>query len=145
LESYADFGGAMMRYITIGYRLTAGLGLTSHVQALDATAGLPELARAEGELSEKMEKVIMLGGPEVITAGQAWRNEAWRLDRFARGLIKDPIEYAKATQDRRAAQKRFYSAVRADLGVASGEIPLFGPSDVDEWRRRYEEKSQPVE
>ena len=145
LESYADFGSAMMRYITIGYRITAGLGLTSHVQGLDATTGLPELARAEGELSEKLEKVIMLGSPEVIIAGQAWRNEAWHLDRFARGLLKDPIEYAKATQDRRVTQKRFYSAIRADLGVVSGNIPLFGPSDADEWRRLYEDKSQPLE
>ena len=139
LECYADFGAAMMRYITTAYRITAGLGLTSHVQALDAATGLPELARTEGQLSEALEQVIMLGSPEVIMAGQAWRNEAWHLDRFARGLRKDPLEYAQANRDRRAAQKRFYSAVRADIGVVSGEIPLFGPNDSDEWRRLYEE------
>jgi hypothetical protein len=138
LESYAEFGSAMMRYITIGYRITAKLGLTSHVQALDVATGLPQLAEAEGQVSEKLEQVIMLGSPDVIMTGQAWRNEAWHLDRFARGLLKDPTEYAQANQDRRAAQKRFYSAVRADLGVVSGAIPLFGPDDADEWRRLYE-------
>jgi hypothetical protein len=145
LESYADFGSAMMRYITTGYRITAGLKLTAHVQPLDATTGLSELARAEAELTEKMEKVIMLGSPDVIRAGQAWRNEAWHLDLFARGLLKDRGEYEKATQDRRAAHKRFYAAVRADLGVVSGEIPLYGPSDPDEWRRLYEKKSRLAE
>lgn len=139
LESYSDFGSAMMHYITIAYRITAELGLTSHVQPLDTITGLPELALAEAQLSEKMEQVIMLGSPEVILAGQAWRNEAWHLDRFARGLLTNPLEYAKANKNRRAAQKRFYSAVRADLGVLSGEIPLFGPLDEDEWRRLYEE------
>jgi len=141
-ESYADFGSAMMRYITIGNRITAGLGL-HHEHAIDATTGLPELARAEAQLSEKMEQVIMLGSPEVIRAGQAWRDEAWHLDKFARGLLKDPLEFAKAGHDRRAAQKRFYSAVRTDLGVVSGEIPLFEPGDP--WGRLFKEKSEPVE
>lgn len=145
LESYADFGIAMMRYITIAYRITASRGLTSHVQALDVTSGLPELANAEGQVSEKFELVIMLGNPDVIIAAQAWRNEAWHLDRFARGLRTDPDEYVRAAHDRRAAQKHFYSAVRVDVGVASGEIPLFGASDVDEQRRLYEKISDSSE
>lgn len=145
LESYADFGRAVMRHITTGYRTTARLKLTTHAQPLDATTGLPELARAEAEVTEKMEKVIMLGSPEVIIAGQAWRNEAWHLELFARRFLRDRGEYEKATQDRRAAHKRFYAAVRADLGVVSGEIPLYGPGDPDEWRRLYENKSRPVE
>ena len=66
----------------------------------------------------------MLGAPAVIVAAQEWRNEAWRLEKFARSLRTDVVEYAEAVQDRRAAQIRFYSAVRADLGIASGEIPF---------------------
>lgn len=65
----------------------------------------------------------MLGSPEVIVAGQEWRNEARHLEWFARSLRTDVAEYTKATRDRRAARTRFYSAVRADLGVLSGEIP----------------------
>jgi hypothetical protein len=124
LESYGDFASALMRFITIGYRITAGLGLPASVQPLDAATGLPELATAEGEVSVKWEQVLMLGAPAVITAAQERRNEAWHLEKFARGLLKDVAEYMEATQDRRAAQIRFYSVVRADLGITSGEIPF---------------------
>jgi hypothetical protein len=119
-----------MRYITIGYRITAGLGLTADVQPLDPPAALPELGMAEAELSVTWERVRILGSPEVIAAGQQWRVEAWHLDRFARGLRGDAAEYKKTTLDRRAAARRFYSAVRADLGVVSGEIPAFGPTKI---------------
>ena len=45
------------------------------------------------------------------------------LEKFALGLRRDAAEYAEAIQDIRAAQVRFYSTVRADLGITSGEIP----------------------
>jgi hypothetical protein len=45
------------------------------------------------------------------------------LEKFALCLRKDAAEYAEAIQDLRAAQIRFYSVVRADLGITSGEIP----------------------
>ena len=84
---------------------------------------------------------MLLGSPQVIAACQKWRNEAWHLDRFARSLRKDPLEYDKAAQDRRAAQKGFYSAVRADLGIVSGEIPSLESTNTwDSWRRQYDQK-----
>ena len=125
LESYGEFASALREFITIGYRITAGLGLPASAQPLDTTTGLPALATAGGELSVKWEQVLMLGAPSVITAAHEWRNGAMCLEKFALGLRKDAaeFEYAETIQDIRAAQIRFYSAVRADLGITSGEIP----------------------
>ena len=81
------------------------------------------LATAGGELSVKWEQVLMLGTPAVITVADEWRNGAVCLEKFALGLRKDAAEYAEVIHDIRAAQLRFYSAVRADLGITSGEIP----------------------
>jgi len=123
LESYGEFASALREFITTGYRITAGLGLPASAQPLDTTTGLPALATAGGEVSVKWEQVLMLGAPAVITAAHEWRNGAMCLEKFALGLRKDAAEYAEAIQDIRAAQIRFYSAVRADLGITSGEIP----------------------
>src|SRR5690348_11731287 len=59
LECYSEFAGAMMRYINIGHRITAGLGLASSVQAIDTASGLPALGNAESDLSIKWESVLM--------------------------------------------------------------------------------------
>jgi len=122
MESYGEFASALREFITIGYRIAAGLGLPASAHPLDPTTALPALATAGAEVSVKWEQVLMLGAPSVIRAAYEWRNEAWRLERFAQGLHKDAAEYAEAIQDTRAAQVRFYSAVRADLGITSGEI-----------------------
>lgn len=123
LECYSEFGNALRRFITIAYRVTAGLGFPSNAQPLDSVIGLAALADAEEEVSVKWEQVLMLGSPDVITAAEEWRDEAYHLEWFARGLRNDAVEYTKARQERRTAQRRFYSAVRADLSVVSGDIP----------------------
>lgn len=126
LECYIDFATTISRYVTIGYGLTAGYREMTHVQALDATIALPELARMEAELSEKLEQVRILGDPKVVATCEEWRREAIRLDSFARGIRSNADEYEEATQARRAARERFYSAVRADLGIVSGELGRLG-------------------
>ena len=126
LDCYSNFASAIMTYITLAYRITAGLGLNQSVQPLDDAVGLPALADAESALSVAWERVMLLGSPSVIRAAQAWRDEAWRLDRYARRILQERDgEFGKATQARRAAQRDFYVAVRADLGVTGGEIPVF--------------------
>jgi hypothetical protein len=76
LDCYSDFSAAIMRYINIGYRMAASLGLSAVVEPLNTDSGIPALATF------------------VITA-----------------------------QRRRDARSRFYAAVRADLGVVTGDIP----------------------
>jgi hypothetical protein len=136
LEVYGDFASAIQRHINIAWRVCAGIGLPTTSQPLAAEVGLPALATAESELSVQFERILLLGSPDVTLAATNWRHEAWHLDWFARQLRSDTAEFVKATQDRREARRRFYSAARADLGVASGDIP----AEVEEtdawWRQR---------
>jgi len=64
----------------------------------------------------------MIGNQKVIEAALDYQRQAWLLEEFARGRLRDPDQFKKATYDRRKARQRFYSEARADLGVASGEI-----------------------
>jgi hypothetical protein len=90
---------------------------------------LPILATAEQDLSLKWEYVLMLGSPEVIAAGREWRGVGWHLEWFARGRIKGSeeyknTEYEKTMQDYETAREKYYTAVRAELSIVSGEISL---------------------
>jgi hypothetical protein len=123
LDCYSEYSAAMMRFINIAHQLAADRGLPAAVEPLGARTGLPALATAEAELSIYWAQLLILGSPQVVTAAQEWRNEAWQLESFARGSRSDPTEFEAASAQRRAARTRFYTAVRAELGVLSGDIP----------------------
>lgn len=76
LDCYSEFSAAIMRYINIGYRMAASVGLPTYVEPLNADAGTPALAAAEADLSLYWAQLLILGSPEVITAAQEWRNKA---------------------------------------------------------------------
>jgi hypothetical protein len=142
LECYSEFSSSISHFTNIANRISAGLNLPANVQPVDTDTTLADMAAAEAELSVKWEQMLMLGSPEAITAAQEWRHEAWQLESFARGSRSDPAEFLKATQDRREARRRFYTAARADLGVLSGDIP----TTVDRrpaWMRQTHEPSDP--
>jgi hypothetical protein len=123
LDCYSEFAASTKHHITISRQICAGLDLPSTDQPLDAEAGLAMLADAEQDLGIKWEHVLMLGTPEAIDAARDWRHIAWHLEWMARGLRDDPGEYTQANIDSGEARRRFYSAVRADLGIHSGPIP----------------------
>jgi hypothetical protein len=126
LECYGAFAASIKDFLTLSLRISSGLGLPSPAQVLDAAVGLPLLIAAETDLGVKWESVLMLGSPEVIAAARDWRHCAWHLEWFARGLRQDAEEFSQAHIDSGAARNRFYSAVRDDLGIASGPIPELG-------------------
>jgi len=123
LNCYGEFAAAIKRHIGISDRICAGLGLPAGAQSLDLATGLTTLAAADDDLSVKWEQVLMLGSPDAIAAAQDWRHAAWRLEWLARGLREGAAEYAKANLDVGSARKRFYTAARDELGIASGGIP----------------------
>jgi hypothetical protein len=133
LECYTEFATAIKRHITISQRIVVTLGLPSTGQALDPEVGLPMLAEAEQDLSIKWEQVLMIGSPKTITAAAEWRHVAWHTEWFARGLRADPVEYEQAAKDGGRARRRFYNAIRVELGITSGEIPKL------EWPPRWRE------
>jgi hypothetical protein len=123
LDGYDEFAVSVKRHIIISQRLCAGLGLPVTSQPIDATTGLALLADAEEDLSVKWERVLMLGIPDAIAAAQDWRHVAWHLEALARGVRDDPAEYLQTMADSGVARKRFYTAVRSDLGIVTGTIP----------------------
>ena len=135
LECYIDFSAAIMQYINVGHRMAAGLGLPPAVEPLTADAGVPALASAESDLSLCWARLLILGSPEAIRAAQDWRSEAWQLESFARGRRNDPAEFVVAEEKRREACSRFYDAVRADLGVTTGDIPADLGVRVEQWEQ----------
>jgi hypothetical protein len=135
IECYSEFSAAIMRFINVGYRLAASIGLPTAVAPLDPDEGVPALANAEADLTLYWAQLLILGSPEAVRAAQDWRSEAWRLESFALGHRNDPVEFAAAAERRREARSRFYGAVRADLGITTGDIP----SDLGirvEWREQ---------
>ena len=135
LECYGEFSAAIMQFINIGYRTAASLGLPTAVEPLNGDTGLPALATAEADLSLYWAQLLILGSAEVIRAAEDWRKEAWQLELFARGYRNDPAEFATSAERRREARSRFYTAVRADLGVIAGDIPAHLGMRVD-WREQ---------
>lgn len=113
-----------MQFINIEDRMSAGLGLPAAVEPLNAAPGLPALATAEADVTLYWAQLLILGSSEVVKAAQDWRNEAWQLESFARGYRNDPADFATAAQHRREARLRFYTAVRADLGIITEDIPV---------------------
>jgi hypothetical protein len=126
LTCYGDFAAAIKRHIGISDRICAAVGLPAGAQPLDPASGLNVLAAAEEDLSVKWEQVLMLGSPDAIAAARDWRHAAWRLEWLARGLREGATEYTEANKDVGAARKRFYAAVRKELGIVSGGIPEIG-------------------
>jgi hypothetical protein len=122
LECYSDFSAAMIRFISLGDRIAAGLGLPAVVEPLDSDSGRAALATAEAELSLYWTQLLILGSPEVVTAAENWRNQAWLAESFARGRRTGADEFEAAMRSRREARARFYNAVRADLGITSGDL-----------------------
>jgi hypothetical protein len=85
---------------------------------------LSVLAAAEASASLSWAQLLILGSPQVALAAQERRDEAWVTESFARGPQTDAAEFENATQRRRQAREHFYAAVRADLGVTTGDIPV---------------------
>jgi len=135
LECYIEFSAAIMQYINVGHRMAAGLGLPTAVEPLTADGGVPALASAESDLSLCWARLLILGSSEAIRAAQDWRSEAWQLESFARGRRNDPAEFVAAEEKRRGARSRFYNAVRADLGVTTGDIPADLGVRVQQWEQ----------
>jgi hypothetical protein len=138
LDGYDEFASAIRQHIHISRRLCAELGLPSSTQPIGRTDGLELLSAASHDTDLKWERLLMLGTPPAIKAASAWRECAWHMEWLARGLRTDPAEYAQLRDQILSARNTFYSAVRADLGIA-GAAPEI--SDRTAWRMRLESQN----
>lgn len=123
LECYTDFSAAIIQFINIIDRMAAGRGLPAVAEPMGTSGELPALSTASAEVTLRWAQLLILGSPQVARAAQEWRDETWVTESFARGLNTSGGEFEDARRRRRQARARFYAAVRADLGVTSGDVP----------------------
>jgi len=124
LECYYEYANAIMQYINIGFRLSAGQGLTARVLPMDKLPdALKAFDTAEAEHRIQWVKIAIIGSPSVIAAAEKWRHQARRLEQFAHGKRHSQAEFDQAGEERRQAERCFYKAIRADLGIVSRDFP----------------------
>ncbi|GAA2485863.1 hypothetical protein [Winogradskya humida] len=123
LQAYGQYVSCVKRMRDIAERIAASVQLDDHAPPLQREAGLEPLAEANMARSSSFETVNLIGGSNVVAAGQELNRAIWRIEWFARGLLDDTDRdgWAKAFDDYFTAINGFHRAARADLGV-SGEF-----------------------
>jgi hypothetical protein len=125
VEAYATDARAVKKMINISMRVAAARGMGGAGEPLAPTPeNLDLLAAAEAERGDAWETVLLLGRPETVAAARDWHNQVWRLEWYARGLIKgEASDWDHAMTTASEARSVFYSRARNDLGVAGGNLP----------------------
>lgn len=117
LSAYVAYANAVKRMNHLSLRLAATRDLHPGPAVIDIDDGLRQLATAEAERGEMWEAVRLLGGPNLVAAGEQLNRAAWRLEPFAKGDTTDPAEWKAAHKNQIDRREAFYRAARADLGV----------------------------
>jgi hypothetical protein len=117
LSAYVAYTNAVKRMNHLSLRLAATRGLHPGPAVIDIDDGLSQLAAAEAERGEMWEAVRLLGGSDVVAAGQQLNRAAWRLEPFAMGDTADSTEWKAAHKNQVDRREAFYRAARVDLGV----------------------------
>ncbi|WP_426506337.1 hypothetical protein ACPPVO_50420 [Dactylosporangium sp. McL0621] len=121
LEAYVSYGNAVKRVVHVATCLAAARGLPHSSEPVPLEQGQLELAAATAERTARWESVLLLGHPDTIAAGRAWHQAVWRLEFYARGLLRDRDGWADALDDFERMREGFHRAARNDLGVG-GEV-----------------------
>ena len=117
LSAYVAYANAVKRMNHLSLRLAAMRGLHPGPAVIDIDDGLSQLAAAEAERGEMWEAVRLLGGSDVVAAGEQLNRAAWRLEPFAIGDTADSTEWKAAHKNQVDRREAFYRAARVDLGV----------------------------
>ena len=118
LQVYTEYAASVKMAIIRSRSILGGLGLSPTLTPISREEGMLLLALDENSRSEKLESVMMVGGPEVISAARAWHGISWTFHRWASGVVSTTREEVEreyqAAQDAREA---FYKAARDELGL----------------------------
>jgi hypothetical protein len=117
LSAYVAYANAVKRMNHLSLRLAATRDLHPGPAVIDIDDGLQQLAVAEADRGETWEAVRLLGGSDVVAAGEQLNRAAWRLEPFAKGDATDVTEWKGAHKNQIDRREAFYQAARADLGV----------------------------
>ena len=116
LCAYLTYANAVKRMNHLSLRLAATRGLHPGPAVIDIEDGQGRLAAAEAERGEAWEAVRLLGGSDVVAAGEQLNRAAWRLEPFAKGHKTDPGEWAAVHKNQVDTREAFYRAARRPRG-----------------------------
>lgn len=122
LESYVQYLNDVKYMSIVARRVAAGVGLDDHAPPLSQQEGLPLLAEAETRRSSTGEMVALMSDRETVVSMRKLNQTLWRLEWFARGLLKDEDRqsWKQSVREYDAALENFGGCVRRNLGI-SGE------------------------
>jgi hypothetical protein len=128
IEAYTDYAHSLKQLITLIVRIAAANRVHPEDDPLDQDEGLPQLVAAGEDRTVKWEAVLMLGSPEVITAGRTWHQAAAQLQVLAMAKT-GATAWIAAIEATSQARRGFYEAVRHELGISTS-----GSGEVFEWQ-----------
>lgn len=119
-DAYADYLGDVKQAVVVSNRIAASLGLHNRATLpLTMMDGLPVPAEHAADRSRSSERARLLADEETVVAIRSLNHAAWRLECFARHLVKDPsaAKWAEAIRIYWAALNAFHRSARKELGV----------------------------
>lgn len=123
LAAYTDHAHAVKKMTDLARAVAAHQGWDDLADPLAPETGVPRLTAAEQERSAKWEAVLLVGDPEVVDAGQKWKECVWRLEWFARGRLSGRQEWRDALTATGDAKHAYYNVVRRSIGAPGGDLP----------------------
>lgn len=118
LAVYTEYAASVKMAIIRSRSILGGLGLSPTLTPTSREEGLPLLALDENSRSEKLESVMLVGGPEVIAAARRWHGISWTFQHWAMGTeATTSQDVEREYEAAQVARESFYEAARRELGL----------------------------
>jgi len=123
LDAYSRYSYSVKRVFYLAIRIGAHHGYSTYDQALSPEEGLPTLAAANIDRAVTWKSLLLLGGPDTVTAARQWHESVGRLEKFLHGRTYDPDEWREAVEETNRMRAKFYGCARADLRIPRPQLP----------------------
>ena len=115
---YTEYASSVKMSIIRSRSILGGLGLSPTLTPMSRDEGLPLLALDENRRSEKLESVLMIGGPDVVAAARKWHGISWTFQHWAMGTAEASVgDVEREYEAAQVAREEFYRAARQELEI----------------------------
>ncbi|MBA4247274.1 MAG: hypothetical protein C0444_03145 [Microbacterium sp.] len=124
---YTEYAASVKMAIIRSRSILGSLGLSPSLTPISREDGLPLLAQDEINRSERLESLMMIGGPEIVAAARKWHEISWTFHLWAIGSVEATREEADRLYDSaQKAREAFYEAARNELGISDPVVKSAG-------------------
>lgn len=131
LQAYAEYGRALKASIVVAMRMAAKRGNCPHASPLAADDGSRLLGEALQARESAWENLLLIGRPEIISAGTEWHLAVWSLEHFAQSQDVSPERWDELWKNVDRLRQAYYKSARVDLRIDDGsgnqDRPEIGP------------------